>query len=722
MIPFSCLLSLLIIPYTPFSSSSPTRFLFQISLPSHKHNPPHSALSLPQFPARSSSSNSNLEVDFNDVFGGPPRRSSINEARQSLSELKDWSDEEGERGWCRWPPEREKPVFGEDSGNRRRHANKNSDFFDDIFGGEESASVCSTPKKRVGDPYTFSRVSSPLPPAADPFDASLPIPFSLPAKLTYGVDLPTFGSPTRSNNINDGIVASNGLGLSDSHSSRFSTQRKELKKDLKPYRQSLLSQEFSNSSTSDKADKGSIMKQDISIREVSPSASNGQFHFSIYKWASTGVPMVMPIRTERASRAKDKDKVKLERSSSAKEWMVSEITTQNPIAYNGSSVMNNRQDVSTTFTTNENGADSNQIVEQIVSAKAQSDTSCNPQTVTIDVPASSISRNSRAVESSTRSTGKNGFSGETGAVRETQKLESKPLQFLFKENDKKQDNVQMITREKGENRMKTTKKLSAVFEVTVNPIKQEEKIVSLMDVGHSKATSQGSVSLGENMGKGLVKGKVKEFTRIFNQETVTKPKVDSKCRPPGSTYKQREALRTKNEVESGPEQSKKENSGIETTNISANNLSHREDISEPAIPDISFEVIGDKDESFHGSFMIQVLAQVEGEEDLQNQENKEIQMIDKKIKQWSKGKEGNIRSLLSTLQYVLWTESGWKPVPLVDIIEGNAVKRSYQRALLCLHPDKLQQKGATLDQKYIAEKIFEILQEAWTQFSMLGAL
>lgn len=49
-------------------------------------------------------------------------------------------------------------------------------------------------------------------------------------------------------------------------------------------------------------------------------------------------------------------------------------------------------------------------------------------------------------------------------------------------------------------------------------------------------------------------------------------------------------------------------------------------------------------------------------------------------------------------------------MPLVDIIEGNAVKRSYQRALLSLHPDKLQQKGATSDQKYIAEKVFDILQ------------
>ncbi|KAG5065218.1 hypothetical protein AAZX31_04G033000 [Glycine max] len=606
---------------------------------------------------------SNLEVDFTDVFGGPPRRSSVNEVRQSVGEFS-----EEERGWCRWPPEREKPVFGEDSGNRRRN---HSDFFDDIFGGEESASVCSTPKKRVGDAFALSRVSSPLPPAADPVFGSLPATFSLPAKLTNGADLPTFGSPTRSrnllNNINDGIVASNGL---------------------KPYRQSLLSQEFSNSSTFDKTDKGSIMKQDISISEVLPSASNGQFHFSIYKWASKGVPMVMPLRTERNSR--NKDKAKLERCSGAKEWIVSEITTQNPIEYNRKQ-------------------DSNQIVEQIVSAKTQLDTSTSPQTVSKDVPASSISRDTREVESSIRSTS-------------DKKLEPKPLQFLFKESDKKQDNDEMITREREENRMmKSTKKSSAVFDVTVNPMKQEEKAVPLRDVGRSKATSQGSVSLGENLGKGLVKGKVKEFARIFNQEAVNKPKVDSKSQPQGSTYKKRDALRTKNEVEAGPEQPKKDNSVTETTNISANNLFHQDDISEPEIPDISFTVIGDKDESFPGSFMIQVLAQDEGEV-LQTQKNQEIQTIDNKIKQWSKGKEGNIRSLLSTLQYVLWPECGWKPVPLVDIIEGNAVKRSYQRALLCLHPDKLQQKGASSDQKYIAEKVFDILQEAWTQFNMLGAL
>ncbi|KAK8705630.1 hypothetical protein V6N13_049228 [Hibiscus sabdariffa] len=87
-----------------------------------------------------------------------------------------------------------------------------------------------------------------------------------------------------------------------------------------------------------------------------------------------------------------------------------------------------------------------------------------------------------------------------------------------------------------------------------------------------------------------------------------------------------------------------------------------------------------------------------------------LQAIDAKIRQWFNGKQGNIRSLLSTLQYVLWADSGWKPVPLTDIIEGRAVKKSYQKALPYLHPDELQQKGAASYKKYIAEKVFDILQ------------
>ncbi|GAB2277288.1 hypothetical protein Dimus_011996 [Dionaea muscipula] len=83
--------------------------------------------------------------------------------------------------------------------------------------------------------------------------------------------------------------------------------------------------------------------------------------------------------------------------------------------------------------------------------------------------------------------------------------------------------------------------------------------------------------------------------------------------------------------------------------------------------------------------------------------------LDVEIRRWASGKEGNLRALLSTLQYVLWPESGWHPVSLTDLITAASVKKVYRKATLCIHPDKVQQKGATLPQKYIAEKVFDIL-------------
>ncbi|GMG99832.1 hypothetical protein Nepgr_001672 [Nepenthes gracilis] len=91
--------------------------------------------------------------------------------------------------------------------------------------------------------------------------------------------------------------------------------------------------------------------------------------------------------------------------------------------------------------------------------------------------------------------------------------------------------------------------------------------------------------------------------------------------------------------------------------------------------------------------------------------------LDVEIKRWAVGKEGNLRALLSTLQYVLWPESGWQTVSLTDLITAANVRKFYRKAALCIHPDKVQQKGATLQQKYIAEKVFDLLKEAWNKFN-----
>ncbi|XP_044502576.1 auxilin-related protein 2-like [Mangifera indica] len=91
--------------------------------------------------------------------------------------------------------------------------------------------------------------------------------------------------------------------------------------------------------------------------------------------------------------------------------------------------------------------------------------------------------------------------------------------------------------------------------------------------------------------------------------------------------------------------------------------------------------------------------------------------LDAEVKRWAAGKEGNLRALLATLQYVLWPECGWQPVSLTDLITGAAVKKHYRKATLCIHPDKVQQKGANLQQKYIAEKVFDLLKESWNKFN-----
>ncbi|KAK1435423.1 hypothetical protein QVD17_01186 [Tagetes erecta] len=91
--------------------------------------------------------------------------------------------------------------------------------------------------------------------------------------------------------------------------------------------------------------------------------------------------------------------------------------------------------------------------------------------------------------------------------------------------------------------------------------------------------------------------------------------------------------------------------------------------------------------------------------------------LDADIQRWSTGKEGDLRALLSTLQYILGPESGWKPFSLACLIATSDVKKAYRKATLCVHPDKLQQWGASIQHKYICEKVFILLKAAWKIFN-----
>ncbi|XP_042391285.1 auxilin-like protein 1 isoform X1 [Zingiber officinale] len=110
--------------------------------------------------------------------------------------------------------------------------------------------------------------------------------------------------------------------------------------------------------------------------------------------------------------------------------------------------------------------------------------------------------------------------------------------------------------------------------------------------------------------------------------------------------------------------------------------------------------------------MRDVLAQRE-----QSERDKMAESLDADLRRWSNGKEGNLRALLSTLQYILAPESGWQPIPLTEVITASAVKKAFRKATLCVHPDKLQQRGANIQQRYISEKVFDLLKEAWNRFN-----
>ncbi|KAA8544947.1 hypothetical protein F0562_019658 [Nyssa sinensis] len=89
----------------------------------------------------------NSDVDFHDVFRGPPRRYSIHEMQHRYSETMDSSTGLSE-----------KPVFGEESENHRRYTS--DDFFNDIFRGGGSPRspsrdpCCSAPASRVMQNYS----------------------------------------------------------------------------------------------------------------------------------------------------------------------------------------------------------------------------------------------------------------------------------------------------------------------------------------------------------------------------------------------------------------------------------------------------------------------------------------------------------------------------------------------------------------------------------------
>ena len=63
--------------------------------------------------------------------------------------------------------------------------------------------------------------------------------------------------------------------------------------------------------------------------------------------------------------------------------------------------------------------------------------------------------------------------------------------------------------------------------------------------------------------------------------------------------------------------------------------------------------------------------------------------VDERLARWRKGREGNLRALLGSLETVLWEGSGWRKVGLSELVLPGRVKVVYLRGIGVCHPDKV---------------------------------
>lgn len=157
----------------------------------------HTMQTLPNSPPllRRPGGDDDVDIDFRDVFGGPPkRRSKVVETtgRHSFSEIRRRDVIVDNSALILRD---EKPVFGEDPSSIRRRFTAD-DFFDDIFRVNESSSSSSPQRKIKNEQETFgsslpgSRILSPARPiphkVESPPGTSFPAQFRLVLSVWLG--------------------------------------------------------------------------------------------------------------------------------------------------------------------------------------------------------------------------------------------------------------------------------------------------------------------------------------------------------------------------------------------------------------------------------------------------------------------------------------------------------------------------------------------------------
>ncbi|XP_051183365.1 uncharacterized protein [Lolium perenne] len=627
------------------------------------------------------------DVDFADVFGGPPRRSSGSErvrrssldssasrARSGAEERPVFGDRtsSGSASRARSGAESglgDRPVFGERTSSERRQLGQ--EFYRDIFPGGEPMS----PRRggTSGDRDVFGAPASPGPTTPGRLRSS----FSM--KFSRGVDnsVPTSPSCHISNKNDDDTPYAYSVPASpNSSTSSFlaqgASQQDSKKNPFSWHRYPFLSRFRSQSG--DKKDTSQYDNSMASECEWTPVGSesftnSNKFHFSFYKWAGKGALLMLPASVQE------------------KDGNVIGIRSFPQVVLQGIDLIDEEESMSTATAASKSQTDYEDYKsgkDDLFERKHSINSTTKDEAISLVFD--EYMQGAKTKETGTKSGTSNAKSNVSAASPSTQR--SRPP------SGEKSRGTRVL------------KDFIKIFSPESSPKRKKAP------------EAQDQISSGKNGSKGGVEDKFS----ISGLETDEDIKTDRTT--------------NRNAFSAAPSQMSEVQSKTEKPVLTVDNEMHtrtgkpagKEDV-KPLSPDESIHVETEEkvcdtighEESHMEDLEGCVVEQFEEGQILQDDKEKEqIKISESKIREWSRGKEGNIRSLLSTLQLVLWPESGWKPVPLVNIIEGAGVKKAYQKALLCLHPDKLQQRGAAVHQKYIAEKVFDILQEAWKEFNSVS--
>ncbi|VIO89134.1 Uncharacterized protein BM_BM12611 [Brugia malayi] len=100
------------------------------------------------------------------------------------------------------------------------------------------------------------------------------------------------------------------------------------------------------------------------------------------------------------------------------------------------------------------------------------------------------------------------------------------------------------------------------------------------------------------------------------------------------------------------------------------------------------------------------------------EEIRELDPIEVKVKEWTNGKERNIRALLGSMNNILWPNAeNWVQPSIGDLLTAQQIKKYYHKACLVIHPDK--QVGT--ENETLARAIFTELNDAWTAYENAGS-